>query len=87
MRVVAWVLTSKTRLQMSGMRDYFLSKQDYLKSQVGNPEGADKPNKSEWAMMAMALLSASELGKSDSPDLTSQSTPTRVSGFARARRP
>ena len=31
---------------MSGMRDYFLSKQDYLKSQVGNPEGADKPNKS-----------------------------------------
>lgn len=30
---------------MSGMRDYFLSKQDYLKSQVGNPEGADKPNK------------------------------------------
>ncbi|GJN88519.1 hypothetical protein Rhopal_001485-T1 [Rhodotorula paludigena] len=30
---------------MTGHRDYFLSKQDYLKSQVGNPEGADKPNK------------------------------------------
>ncbi|BGP37996.1 Fructose-bisphosphate aldolase 1 [Rhodotorula kratochvilovae] len=30
---------------MSGHRDYFLSKQDYLKSQVGNPDGADKPNK------------------------------------------
>lgn len=30
---------------MTGMRDYFLSKQDYLKAQVGNPEGADKPNK------------------------------------------
>lgn len=46
MRVIASVLTSRTWLQMSGMRDYFLSKQDYLKSQVGNPEGADKPNKS-----------------------------------------
>ncbi|GAA5833189.1 hypothetical protein JCM11251_005170 [Rhodosporidiobolus azoricus] len=30
---------------MEGHRDYFLSKQDYLKSQVGNPDGADKPNK------------------------------------------
>ncbi|TNY18861.1 hypothetical protein DMC30DRAFT_418470 [Rhodotorula diobovata] len=30
---------------MSGHRDYFLAKQDYLKSQVGNPDGADKPNK------------------------------------------
>ncbi|CEQ39940.1 SPOSA6832_01523 [Sporobolomyces salmonicolor] len=30
---------------MSGMRDYFLSKKDYLMTQVGNPEGADKPNK------------------------------------------
>ncbi|GAA5859144.1 hypothetical protein JCM1840_003771 [Sporobolomyces johnsonii] len=30
---------------MTGMRDYFLSKKDYLMTQVGNPEGADKPNK------------------------------------------
>ncbi|GAA5848742.1 hypothetical protein JCM8547_004614 [Rhodosporidiobolus lusitaniae] len=30
---------------MSGFRDYILSKQDYLKQQVGNPDGADKPNK------------------------------------------
>mgnify|MGYP007026576233 CR=1 FL=1 len=30
---------------MTGHRDYFLSKQDYLKQQVGNPDGSDKPNK------------------------------------------
>ncbi|GAA5884277.1 hypothetical protein JCM16303_002437 [Sporobolomyces ruberrimus] len=30
---------------MTGHRDYFLKHQDYLKSQVGNPDGADKPNK------------------------------------------
>ncbi|GAA5839792.1 hypothetical protein JCM3766R1_004615 [Sporobolomyces carnicolor] len=30
---------------MSGHRDYFLKNQEYLKSQVGNPDGADKPNK------------------------------------------
>ncbi|GAA5894269.1 hypothetical protein JCM8208_002392 [Rhodotorula glutinis] len=31
---------------MTGHRDYFLSKQDFLKSQVGNPEkGPDAPNK------------------------------------------
>lgn len=28
-----------------GFRDYFGSKVEYLKNQVGNPEGADKPNK------------------------------------------
>jgi fructose-bisphosphate aldolase class II len=28
-----------------GMRDYFEKKKGYLKSQVGNPEGEDKPNK------------------------------------------
>lgn len=28
-----------------GMRDYFKKKAGYLESQVGNPEGADKPNK------------------------------------------
>jgi len=30
-----------------GIRDFVLNKQDYLKTQVGNPEGADKPNK-KW---------------------------------------
>ena len=28
-----------------GIRDYMVSKIDYLKSQVGNPDGEDKPNK------------------------------------------
>ena len=28
-----------------GIRDYVLNKKDYLMSQVGNPEGDDKPNK------------------------------------------
>lgn len=28
-----------------GIRDYMVEKLDYLKSQIGNPEGADKPNK------------------------------------------
>ncbi|KAJ5590800.1 hypothetical protein N7450_004772 [Penicillium hetheringtonii] len=30
---------------LSGVRDYVLSKKDYLMSTVGNPDGADKPNK------------------------------------------
>jgi fructose-bisphosphate aldolase class II len=30
---------------LSGVRDFVLKKKDYLMSQVGNPEGADKPNK------------------------------------------
>ena len=30
---------------MSGIRDYVNSKSDYLKSQIGNPEGTDSPNK------------------------------------------
>ncbi|MFV0304635.1 MAG: class II fructose-bisphosphate aldolase [Moheibacter sp.] len=30
---------------MEGIRDYFDAKKDYLQSQIGNPEGADKPNK------------------------------------------
>ena len=29
----------------SGIRDYMLSKKDYVSSQVGNPDGDDKPNK------------------------------------------
>lgn len=30
---------------LTGIRDYVLKKKDYLMSQVGNPEGEDKPNK------------------------------------------
>ena len=30
---------------LSGVRDYVTEKSDYLKSQIGNPEGDDKPNK------------------------------------------
>ena len=30
---------------MSGVRDYFDEKSDYLKAQIGNPEGDDVPNK------------------------------------------
>ncbi|WP_370476977.1 class II fructose-bisphosphate aldolase [Tamlana flava] len=30
---------------MSGIRDYMNSKSDYLKGQIGNPEGDDSPNK------------------------------------------
>jgi len=29
----------------AGIRDYMLAKKDYVSSQVGNPEGEDKPNK------------------------------------------
>ncbi|MBK9736729.1 MAG: class II fructose-bisphosphate aldolase [Saprospiraceae bacterium] len=28
-----------------GIRDYYTSKKDYLQGQIGNPEGADRPNK------------------------------------------
>ncbi|BFZ57568.1 Fructose-bisphosphate aldolase 1 [Savitreella phatthalungensis] len=31
-----------------GIRDYVLNKKDYLMSQIGNPEGADKPNKKQY---------------------------------------
>ena len=30
---------------LTGIRDYMLNKKDYIMSQVGNPEGEDKPNK------------------------------------------
>jgi len=30
---------------MSGVRDYFIKNMDYLKSQIGNPEGEEHPNK------------------------------------------
>ncbi|KAH7902947.1 hypothetical protein BJ138DRAFT_1021342, partial [Hygrophoropsis aurantiaca] len=30
---------------LAGIRDFVIKKKDYLQTQVGNPEGADKPNK------------------------------------------
>ena len=30
---------------MSGIRDYMLTKKDYLAAQIGNPDGDDIPNK------------------------------------------
>jgi fructose-bisphosphate aldolase class II len=33
---------------MSGIRDYMLSKQDYLAKQIGNPDGDDIPNKKTY---------------------------------------
>lgn len=33
---------------MTGFRDYFAKKKDYLATQVGNPEGDDKPNKKHY---------------------------------------
>ncbi len=32
----------------AGVRDYIQSKKDYLQSQIGNPEGADHPNKKAY---------------------------------------
>jgi fructose-bisphosphate aldolase class II len=31
-----------------GVRDYFLAKNDYVKTQIGNPEGEEKPNKKHY---------------------------------------
>ncbi|CAG7945526.1 unnamed protein product [Penicillium nalgiovense] len=33
---------------LTGVRDFVLNKKDYLMSQVGNPDGADKPNKKNF---------------------------------------
>jgi fructose-bisphosphate aldolase class II len=30
---------------LEGIRDYVLNKKDYIQTQVGNPDGEDKPNK------------------------------------------
>lgn len=33
---------------MTGVRDYFSEKGDYLQSQIGNPDGEDSPNKKHY---------------------------------------
>jgi fructose-bisphosphate aldolase class II len=35
-----------------GIRDFVLNKKGYLMSQVGNPDGADKPNKKYYETLA-----------------------------------
>jgi len=32
----------------NGIRQYYISNEDYLQAQIGNPEGADKPNKKKY---------------------------------------
>lgn len=44
--VVKMNIDTDTQWALSvGVRDYFHKKRDYLQAQIGNPEGADKPNK------------------------------------------
>jgi len=33
---------------MTGIRDYFNTNSEYLKSQIGNPDGSDIPNKKDY---------------------------------------
>jgi fructose-bisphosphate aldolase class II len=33
---------------LAGVRDYVQEKKDYLQSQIGNPSGADEPNKKSY---------------------------------------
>lgn len=33
---------------LTGIRDFIINNIDYLRTQVGNPEGADKPNKKKY---------------------------------------
>jgi fructose-bisphosphate aldolase class II len=39
---------------LAGIRDFVLNKKDYLLTQVGNPEGADKPNKKVCSFITSA---------------------------------
>jgi fructose-bisphosphate aldolase class II len=41
---------------LTGIRDFVLNKKDYLMTQVGNPEGADKPNKKQYVYAALCGL-------------------------------
>lgn len=33
---------------LAGVRDYVQDKKDYLQAQIGNPNGADEPNKKSY---------------------------------------
>ena len=41
---------------LTGVRDFVLNKKDYLASQVGNPDGDDKPNKKYFDVSAPTTL-------------------------------
>ena len=40
---------------LSGIRNYVQNKSGYLQTQVGNPEGADKPNKKVSFFYALSI--------------------------------
>jgi fructose/tagatose bisphosphate aldolase len=61
---------------MVGFRDYFGKKKDYLATQVGNPDGADKPNKKVLCSPLTLVFMVA-----DGED----SSMTLVSGYARER--
>ena len=63
---------------LAGIRDFVLNKKDYLLSQVGNPEGDDKPNKKVCIRYPFSWFQGS---------FVLSSTTTPVSGFVRVRRP
>lgn len=62
----------------TGIRDYMKNKYDYVSSQVGNPDGADKPNK-KYVLPTSPPESFT--------DQCSADTTTHVCGFTRVRRP
>jgi fructose-bisphosphate aldolase class II len=60
----------------AGLKNFYESKKEYLQSQIGNPEGADKPNKkyydprvfireAEKSMSKRAIQAFNELGSAN----------------------
>jgi fructose-bisphosphate aldolase, class II len=45
LNVVLIIATDTQWAYLTGIRDFVLNKKDYIMTQVGNPEGQDKPNK------------------------------------------
>lgn len=50
---------------LEGIRDFVLNKKDYLLTQVGNPEGPDKPNKKLYVCACATSSRATQLNKTD----------------------
>jgi hypothetical protein len=66
------------------MQDFVTKKKDYLQTQVGNPEGADKPNKKVKSntlgvVLGMVFLLTTKL-------FINSSSMTPVCGYVRVRR-
>lgn len=53
---------------LAGIRDYVLNKKDYIMTQVGNPDGDDKPNKVSLILYSykLILISRAEVFRSSS---------------------